>query len=660
MSEVLKKFGRYFLLDRLAQGGMAEIYRARLASADGGSRLLVIKRIQASYDENNEFLQMFKAEIKVTMGFNHPNIVQVYDFGEERGQPFIAMEYVDGKNARQFLNRFIEIKQAFPIEIAVYIAEQIASGLHYAHSYKDKVSGEPLSIVHRDVSPQNILISYDGNIKVIDFGIAKATTNIESTRAGVIKGKPSYLSPEQISGETLDARSDIFALGTVLWELLSGKKLFSGENDLAVLKLIESSQTYIKAPSTLNPKIPKELDQIVLKTLSKQRENRYQTAEELQRALHKFLYSFMPEFNPADISYYAKDLFKNDIIEDRKRIQQLSHKAEQLLQIQIPDPVSIQDGELDLEVQTSEEKTAAISKMRDKTSASSGGREFNINEKENSKIEMEKAPPPRASNTGSGSYKNPISDKHTPTPFSKQTLADKSISRIPHTKAKTRPNSLPLAIGSVLLALGISYVGPKFGIYIPILSNLVSPGGSEAALEKSTTSSGQSERASASDTSFSIEGDNTIQLKLNISPIGDGVKILLNNKPLNPMDPSARVSLDAPLELSIQQAGFKPVTREFVLDSKQMNGLKEWAMDVTLEPLHFGFLTIRTIPSADATAKIGNIIWKRKTPIQHEKMPNGTYTIELKNSVLGMEKLVTVTIEEGKSTNIDERLEIKN
>src|ERR1700761_3206194 len=159
MAECLKKFGRYFLLDQIAQGGMAEIYRARLASADGAGRLMVIKRIQAGFGENSEFLQMFRSEIKVTMGFNHPNIVQLYDFGEEQRQPYIAMELVDGKNLRQYMNRFNELKQSMPPFLAAYIIEQAASGLHYAHAFKDKITGEPLNIVHRDVSPQNILIS---------------------------------------------------------------------------------------------------------------------------------------------------------------------------------------------------------------------------------------------------------------------------------------------------------------------------------------------------------------------------------------------------------------------------------------------------------------------------------------------------------------------
>lgn len=338
MGDALKKFGKFFLLDMIAQGGMAEIYRARMAMQDGGGRLLAIKRIIGNYTEQKEFVEMFKSEIKTMSGFTHPNIISLYDYGEESGMLYIAMELVDGKNLRQFMSRFSELKQAFPTEVAVYIMEQAAHGMAYAHSYKDKITGKPLNIVHRDISPQNIMISYDGAVKVFDFGIAKANTNAESTRAGVIKGKPSYLSPEQITGDPLDGRSDIFALGIVLWELLTGRKLFASDNDYGVLKLIENCQNTVKPPSMFNPKVPKDLDAIVMKALTKNRDQRYQTSEELQRALHKFLYQFAPEFNPADLAYYARDLFKNEIVEDRKRLLKLNEKAELLLAQPEPEP----------------------------------------------------------------------------------------------------------------------------------------------------------------------------------------------------------------------------------------------------------------------------------------------------------------------------------
>ena len=276
--EALKKFGKYFLLDMIAQGGMAEIYRARMATLDGGGRLLAVKRIIGNYSENREFVDMFKSEIKTTSGFTHPNIVQLYDYGEEDNVLYLAMELVDGKNLRQFMTRFNELKQAFPVEVAVFIMEQAAHGMGYAHGYKDKITGKPLNIVHRDISPQNLLISYDGAVKVIDFGIAKAATNNESTRAGVIKGKPDYLFAER-SRVRCWTGSDMFALGIVLWELLTGKKLFASDNDYGVLKFIENCQNTVKPPSMFNPKVPKELDAIVMKTLQKNRDPRYANSE---------------------------------------------------------------------------------------------------------------------------------------------------------------------------------------------------------------------------------------------------------------------------------------------------------------------------------------------------------------------------------------------
>ncbi len=481
MGEGLKKFGRYFLLDQIAQGGMAEIYRARLASADGAGRLMVIKRIQAGYGANAEFLQMFKSEIKVTMGFNHPNIVQLYDFGEEQQQPYIAMELVDGKSLRQFMQRFSENKQTFPVELATHIIEQAASGLHYAHSFKDKISGEPLNIVHRDISPQNILISFEGNVKVIDFGIAKATTNVESTRAGVIKGKPSYLSPEQISGETLDGRSDIFALGAVLWEILTGKKLFAGENDLAVLKLIESCQTYVKPPSTLNPKIPKELDTIVLKTLTKQRENRFQTAEELQRALHKFLYAFSPEFNPSDLSYYAKDLFKGEIVEDRKLIQKLNDKVENLLAID--SQYTLESSSESSSSSNSKDEMTLVDGHRMQKDSPRGTQEFsleNLKADLSSKVEVEATPKftPRSTE-----FQRRTGATERGTYTSKLNLQNIPQQRVSHSKKQPINPFKMILMASTALVL-ISIFGPEFGIKVPIISDILGDwiGGSEARL----------------------------------------------------------------------------------------------------------------------------------------------------------------------------------
>ncbi len=688
MADVLKKFGRYFLLDQLAQGGMAEIYRARLATIDGAGRLIVIKRIQAGQGENSEFLQMFRSEIKVTMGFNHPNIVQLYDFGEEEQQPFIAMEYLDGKNVRQFLSRFNELKQSFPVELATYVVEQSASGLHYAHAFKDKFSGEPLNIVHRDISPQNILISYEGTVKVIDFGIAKATVNLESTRAGVIKGKPSYLSPEQISGESLDGRCDLFALGAVLWELLTGKKLFAGESDLAVLKLIESCQTFVKPPSTLNPKVPKELDYIVLKCLAKNRDKRYQTAEELQRALHKFLYSYMAEFNPSDLAYYAKDLFKNDIVEDRKRIQKLNDRAEVLLSNEIT------EGATKIVSESAPRKEETRTLVEPKRTAqviaeiAPSGR--------GQRVEMEL---PRAggtqirgtsglsqTRTGLGSMSPPRTLGSGAIPSARPPVAQgsakrtssssSSSSRRPPSQVMTRlwAGTRKLAIFAAAGLVGVALFGPQYGIRLPVISEFVdslaltkgsvkppNPAAPVIEPERSTASVPQAVAPVVPVVQeASIPGKNLL-LRLNVVPGAEGTQIMLGGIAIDNKNPSRIVSLDAPLELSVDHPGFKPLKREFVLESRQYGGLREWSMDVVLEPQRVGFLTIHTTPSAEANISLGGkLLFVKKTPFEQEKMPAGALSIRLVNSVLGMEKTVQVSVEEGKISNVDERLEVKN
>jgi eukaryotic-like serine/threonine-protein kinase len=706
MAEILKKFGRYFLLDRLAQGGMAEICRARLASVDGSVRLIVIKRIQAGYGANSDFLKMFRSEIKVTMGFNHPNIVQLYDFGEEQNQPYIVMELVDGKNLRQMLTRFIEHKQSMPIELTVYVIEQAAAGLHYAHSFKDKITGEALHIVHRDVSPQNILISYEGNIKVIDFGIAKANINTESTRAGVIKGKPSYLSPEQISGDVLDGRSDIFSLGAVLWELLTGKKLFQGENDLAVLKLIESSNTYVKPPSTINKAIPPELDAIVMKSLAKNRDQRYQSAEEFQRALHKFLYNFASDFNPTDLSYAIKDMFKQEIVDDRKKIQRLNDKVEQLLGAQLPEILDLNNNNHD------NSNTLLEPKQK-----SSGAREvFNANGIKESKIELD-ASLARRTLSKSARVERRSSSATTFTTRTRSTQAKRR--RLPNQEMLKR------TAAGIAVVLGMSYLSPDMGFKIPFLSDLMrgifDRGSRESPVSKapSLIINGQEEnglrveidgrnvanmipvtlKGLPTDTEFtlrivgkdkkfekkitiarneqksvdvrfvpwdheigSIPQNPTTLLKLRITPPGVATSILLNDQRINPANPVASVPLNAPLELSIDAGiGYKPIKRQFVLDKKDIGDKKEWPYEVQLEAVDFsksGSLTIRTTPSA--LIKINGKDWGR-TPLVGEKLPVGTYQIKLFSEALGVEKTIPIEIRDGKKVEIEDvQWDVKN
>jgi serine/threonine-protein kinase len=315
--DIKERFGRYYILDHLVNGGMAKICRARFLG-EQADRIVAIKMVQPQFSSDESFKQMFMDEIKVTFGLLHPNIVQTYDYGLHKEQLFVAMEYCDGRNLKEYLTRLKEKKFVFPVEISIYIMSQVCQGLHYAHRFTDKLTGKAANIIHRDISPHNIMLTYDGSVKVIDFGIAKAETNSESTQAGTIKGKLSYLAPEYLEGLDLDARYDIFSVGISLWEMLCSQKLFKAKNDLAVLKKIQ--ECTIPAPSTINPNVPKELDDIVLKALAKDRNNRYEDIDQLNRALIKFLYANYPDFNSSDLSYFAKELFKEEIQKDREKL----------------------------------------------------------------------------------------------------------------------------------------------------------------------------------------------------------------------------------------------------------------------------------------------------------------------------------------------------
>ena len=312
-----ERFGRYLILDHLVDGGMAKICRARFLG-EQADKVVAIKMVQSQFSNDENFRIMFMDEIKTTFGLLHPNIVQTYDYGMHLDQLFVAMEYCDGRNLKEYLDKLKERKFVFPVEISTYIVTQICQGLHYAHTLTDKLTGKDLQIIHRDVSPHNIMLTYDGAIKVIDFGIAKTDTNSEATQAGTIKGKLSYLAPEYLEGHELDPRYDEFAVGITLWEMLCSRKLFKASNDLAVLKKIQECK--IPAPSSINPNVPKELDDIVLKALSKDRNKRYENLDQLNRALIKFLYSTFPDFNSSDLGFFAKELFKDEIKKDREKL----------------------------------------------------------------------------------------------------------------------------------------------------------------------------------------------------------------------------------------------------------------------------------------------------------------------------------------------------
>jgi serine/threonine protein kinase len=309
-------FGKYLLLERINVGGMAEVFKAKAFGVEGFERLVAVKRILPSIAEDQEFITMFVDEAKIAVQLTHANIAQIFDLGRVGDSYFIAMEFVHGKDLRAIFDRARKRGETVPVPMACYVAMKICEGLDYAHNKKD-AAGRDLHLVHRDVSPQNVLLSYDGEVKVIDFGIAKAAGKAGKTQAGILKGKFGYMSPEQVRGLPLDRRSDIFAVDIVLYELLTGERLFVGESDFSTLEKVKNVE--IMPPSTYNRRIPEELEQIVLKALAKDVDDRYQTAMDLHDDLQSFMYTSGNFFSRKDLSAYQRKAFAEEIAKESAR-----------------------------------------------------------------------------------------------------------------------------------------------------------------------------------------------------------------------------------------------------------------------------------------------------------------------------------------------------
>jgi eukaryotic-like serine/threonine-protein kinase len=314
----LETFGKYVLLEKLAMGGMAEVYLARSIGAGGVGKFVAVKRILPQFSEQPEFVEMFKDEASIAINLQHSNIVTITEFGMEKNQFFIVMDFVNGRNLKQILNKVKTANSSLGIEHIVYCAKEIAAGLDHAHRCLNPATAKPLNIIHRDMSPHNVMISFEGEIKVVDFGIAKAETQIESTRAGTLKGKFGYMSPEQADAQEVDQRTDVFSLGIILWELLANDRLFVGKNEIEILRKIKECN--IQPLRKLNANIPPELEKIVSKALAKDRNLRYRNAEDLHRDLHRFLNLKYPDFSKQDFAKFLKTLFAKEIEDTHRKL----------------------------------------------------------------------------------------------------------------------------------------------------------------------------------------------------------------------------------------------------------------------------------------------------------------------------------------------------
>lgn len=373
-------FGKYRLTRRIATGGMAEIFLAH--RHDAPLEPVVIKRILPHLIDTEGFVSMFLDEARIAAGLDHPNIVRIDDIGQIDGAYFLAMEYVHGEDIRCIYNKAYKLQRSLPLSHSIQVVADAARGLAHAHRATD-FTGKPMGLVHRDVSPQNILVTYDGEAKVVDFGIAKAVNKVAQTRAGVLKGKYSYMSPEQALGEEIDHRTDLFALGIILYETTTGTRLFKRSNELATLQAIIKGQ--ITPPSKALPGYPEELETIVLGALTKEPAERYQDGEVLADDLERFLDTSGLRAPRAKIAAFMAELFADKLAEEEAMGEPAGpdpQAAREELAEPAPEPERQPQARLSTEVGT--RKRAALAAEAPAPGFSAGGEDIDATRAERS------------------------------------------------------------------------------------------------------------------------------------------------------------------------------------------------------------------------------------------------------------------------------------
>jgi serine/threonine-protein kinase len=290
---------RYRVIKRLASGGMAEVFVAESAGIEGFRKQVAIKRVLPQLSKKEQFIAMFLDEARLSAHLSHTNVVSVFDIGVGDGTYFIVMEYVDGADLKAVMDHAKKIGAAIPVEVAAYITRRICQGLAYAHELRDR-EGKPLQIIHRDITPANVLVTRYGEVKIVDFGLAKASSQLAESDAGVIKGKFGYLAPETVMEKPVDQRVDVFAAGIILWEMLAGRRLFLGETDFQTVRMVRDA--VIPPLPSINRAVPPDLDELVRRALARDPDARYQTARDLGRDLTRFLYRYGRPVSDDDVA----------------------------------------------------------------------------------------------------------------------------------------------------------------------------------------------------------------------------------------------------------------------------------------------------------------------------------------------------------------------
>lgn len=644
----LERFGKYLILDHLFDGGMAKICRARFLG-EQADKLVAIKMVQPQFSKDPSFVQMFEDELKVTFALQHPNIAQMYDYGMVNGQLYTAMELVDGANLKQYLDRLKSKNFVFPVEISTYIISQVCQALQYAHTFTDKMTGKKLNIIHRDISPHNIMLTYDGAIKVIDFGIAKADSNSEATQAGTIKGKLSYLAPEYLDGLELDPRYDEFAVGITLWELLCSRKLFTASNDLAVLKQIQACK--VPVPSSINPNVPKELDEIVLKALSKDRNERYEDMDKFNRALVKFLYSNYPDFNATDLGYFANQLFQEEITKDKQKfkeygkidirpyIQELVNEKKQNR------PVSSENNEVSDKVVAKRGATQVLDFDIGGLNSDSDGLELGEIEPTLTRRHINKEQ--------TMSRKLPVESASSKTNVIRQSNTEarrvsSSKSRKINQKQKNRKRkekNSGSAFKFVLVAASLAIVYAQSDFVSKIIGVDLSKILGKKVVSRDVAQDGQNNLA---DSKYETEIDKPMGT---ISLIGyeSDMEVFVNGTKAKLKGFDITVDLNKEISILITKSGYRSFRKENIILTKNDSFINLSIPELAKEKI--GLLSTSqnfTTGSKLVFEMKDGLVFDKKLPLTNERIPAGIYEGIIKNPLLGTEKKVKFIIEENK------------
>jgi serine/threonine-protein kinase len=351
----VRTFGKYRLVEPLASGGMADVWRAEVTGAEGVVKEVALKLVRGEHAERSDFVRMFVQEARLAARLSHANVVQVFEFDQVGGRYYIAMELVRGRHLGQVVERARERGLRLGVPRAVHVAAEVARALAYAHRLGD--GGRPLGLVHRDVSPHNVLVSFEGEVKLADFGIARAMNLGELTDPGNVKGKLAYMAPEQARGAAVDARADVFSLGVVLWELCAGRRLFARDGDAATLAAVLETEP-VSPPSAWNEEVPAELDAVALGALERDPERRTRSAQELAAALSGVLLRVARAPEDVDLRAFVQRLFPDEAERAASGAPAMEPTAVRPVPV-AREPVAEPSLARALEVEESETRTAA-------------------------------------------------------------------------------------------------------------------------------------------------------------------------------------------------------------------------------------------------------------------------------------------------------------